>query len=55
MQSRVQLRVRVDDHGVNRCVAMHGVQFIERLLPLVLPAGFTRIRHYGLLAPARTR
>ena len=31
---------------------MEGVQFIERLLMHVLPPGFKRIRHYGLLAPA---
>ena len=29
-----------------------GTQFIGRLLQHVLPAGFKRIRHYGLLAPA---
>ena len=48
----VILRVRADDHGGKRCIAMPGVQFIERLLLHVLPPGFKRIRHYGLLAPA---
>ena len=31
---------------------MNGEQFIGRLLQHVLPPGFKRIRHYGLLAPA---
>ena len=29
--------------------------FIERFLQHVLPCGFKRIRHYGLLAPAHKR
>ena len=32
--------------------ALPGGQFIGRLLQHVLPLGFKRIRHYGLLAPA---
>ena len=52
VHGRVHLRVRADDHGGKRCIAMPAVQFIERLLMHVLPAGFKRIRHYGLLAPA---
>ena len=48
----VVLRVRADDQGGKRCIAMPGVKFIARLLLHVLPAGFKRIRHYGLLAPA---
>ena len=32
---------------------MPGTEFINRFLKHVLPAGFKRIRHYGLLAPAR--
>ena len=31
---------------------MDAQQFIGRFLQHVLPAGFKRIRHYGLLAPA---
>ena len=31
---------------------MDGQQFLGRLLQHVLPPGFKRIRHYGLLAPA---
>ena len=49
---KVLLRVRADDSGGKRTIAMHGVQFIARFLHHVLPAGFKRIRHYGLLAPA---
>jgi hypothetical protein len=49
---KVLLRVRADAHGGKRVVAIDAVQFIARLLQHVLPAGFKRIRHYGLLAPA---
>ena len=47
----VRLRVRADNHGGKRTIAMPGQQFIGRLLQHVLPGGFKRIRHYGLLAP----
>ena len=33
-------------------VALGGAQFIARFLQHVLPGGFKRIRHHGLLAPA---
>jgi Putative transposase/Transposase zinc-binding domain len=49
---KVLLRVRADDTGGRRVIAMPGEQFIGRLLAHVLPPGFKRIRHYGLLAPA---
>jgi hypothetical protein len=49
---KVLLRVRADHSGGKRTIAMDGVQFIERFLQHVLPSGFKRIRHYGLLAPA---
>jgi hypothetical protein len=32
-----------------------GSEFVARLLQHVLPPGFKRIRHYGLLAPAAKR
>ena len=52
----VRLRVRSEDSGGKRkgprVLAMQGTQFIGRLLQHVLPPGFKRIRHYGLLAPA---
>ena len=49
---QVLMRVRADDTGGKRVIAMSGEQFIGRLLQHVLPPGFKRIRHYGLLAPA---
>ena len=55
VDDRVLLRVRADgtgNTGGKRTVAMPGDQFIARLLQHVLPPGFKRIRHYGLLAPA---
>ena len=48
----VRLRVRSDDSGGKRTIAMDGQRFIGRFLQHVLPPGFKRIRHYGLLAPA---
>jgi hypothetical protein len=48
----VRLRIRADDHGGKRTIAMQGQQFIARLLLHVLPPGCKRIRHYGVLAPA---
>jgi hypothetical protein len=49
----VLLRVRADNQGGKRVVRIPGVTFIERFLQHVLPPGFKRIRHYGLLSPAR--
>jgi Putative transposase/Transposase zinc-binding domain len=53
---KVLLRVRADHSGGGkrgkRTIAIDGVQFIARFLQHVLPPGFKRIRHYGLLAPA---
>lgn len=43
---------RGGDRGGKRVIAIDGVQFIARLLQHVLPGGFKRIRHYGVLAPA---
>ena len=48
----VRLRVRADDQGSKRTVHIDGPTFIERFLQHVLPPGFKRIRHYGLLSPA---
>ena len=47
----VRLRVRADDHGGKRVISLPGQEFIARRLQHVLPSGFKRIRHYGLLAP----
>ena len=49
---KVLLRVRADATGGKRTIAMDGQLFIARFLQHVLPSGFKRIRHYGLLAPA---
>jgi Putative transposase/Transposase zinc-binding domain len=49
---KVLLRVRADATGGKRTIAMDGQLFIGRFLQHVLPSGFKRIRHYGLLAPA---
>jgi Putative transposase len=51
----VLLRVRADDRGAKRVIALSGEQFIGRFLQHVLPGGFKRIRHYGLLAPTHKR
>ena len=54
----VLLRVRSRQAGAGRrVVRLSGVEFIARFLAHVLPPGFKRIRHYGLLASAckRTR
>ena len=49
----VRLRVRDSANG-NRKRTLHvpAQSFIERFLLHVLPKGFKRIRHYGLLGPA---
>ena len=51
----VLLRVRADESGGKRVIHLPGPTFIGRFLQHVLPPGFKRIRHYGLLAPARKR
>lgn len=50
--NKVLVRVRPADGGGQRVIAIDGEQFIGRFLQHVLPPGFKRIRHYGLLAPA---
>jgi hypothetical protein len=50
----VSLRVRDSAHGKRRrTLSVPAQTFIERFLLHVLPKGFKRIRHYGLLGPAR--
>jgi hypothetical protein len=44
-------RVVIKTRGSATC-AMSGAEFIRRFLLHVLPQGFRKIRHYGLLAPA---
>ncbi len=49
----VRLRVRDSAHGNRRrTLRLPAHTFIERFLLHVLPKGFKRIRHYGLLGPA---
>ena len=38
--------------AASKIVRIDGAEFVGRFLQHVLPAGFKRIRHYGLLAPA---
>lgn len=48
----VAFRVRTDaTSGKKRTLRVPGTEFIDRFLKHVLPTGFKRIRHYGLLAP----
>jgi len=47
----VAFRVRADPTtGTKRTLRLSGAEFIDRFLLHVLPRGFKRIRHYGLLA-----
>ena len=49
--TEVMLRVRAHK-GKRRLIRLPGPEFIGRFLLHVLPPGFKRIRHYGLLGPA---
>ena len=51
-EQAVHLRVRSDDKGGKRVVPIAGPDFIGRFMQHVLPGGFKRIRHFGLLSPA---
>ena len=49
----VAFRVRVNtEGGRKRTLRLPGTEFIKRFVQHVLPHGFKRIRHYGLLSPA---
>jgi len=49
----VHFRVRAEGAtGKRRTVYLAGTEFIRRFLLHVLPKGFKRIRHYGILGPA---
>jgi Putative transposase/Transposase zinc-binding domain len=55
--------VNVDEHGVtfgyrdhaddhrSKVTMLSGVEFLRRFMQHVLPKGFVKVRHYGLLAP----
>jgi len=49
-ETTVRFRVRATPG--KRVLQLPAEEFIERFLLHVLPSGFKRIRHYGLLAPA---
>ena len=49
----VTFKVRAGSDGKKRLIRLPGSEFIDRFLLHVLPRGFKRIRHYGLLSPAR--
>ena len=52
-EAEVAFRVRADaTTGKKRTVQLKAGEFIDRFLMHVLPKGFKRIRHYGLLGPA---
>ena len=53
--NQVAFRVRADAEGRKRTRHLSGGEFIARFLLHVLPSGFKRIRHYGLLSPARKK
>ena len=53
-QTEVAFRVRVNGEGggKKRTLRLPGTEFIKRFVQHVLPRGFKRIRHYGLLGAA---
>lgn len=51
----VTFKVRAGSDGNKRQLQLPGSEFIDRFLLHVLPQGFKRIRHYGLLSPARKK
>lgn len=51
-ENKVAFRVRTNARGRKRLCQLAGPEFIRRFLQHVLPQGFKRIRHYGLLGPA---
>src|SRR5262249_15102014 len=51
---RVTFRWKDYAHGGRRgTMTLDAVEFVRRFLMHVLPAGFVRVRHYGLLATAQ--
>lgn len=47
-----RVRVNAEGGGKKRTLRLPGTEFIGRFMQHVLPRGFKRIRHYGLLGPA---
>ena len=52
---QVRIRARDNRSGGKRTVTLPTAEFISRFLRHVLPPGFKRIRHYGLLAANHKR
>lgn len=49
-KSRVSFTVRDKSDGRKKVLSLAGAEFVRRFLLHVLPKGFVKIRHYGLLA-----
>ena len=47
----VAFTVRANNKGGKRLQRLQGAEFVRRFMLHVLPGGFKRIRHYGVLAP----
>lgn len=54
-QHGVALRLRADTKGGKRVIRLPASVFIQRFLQHVLPRGYKRIRHYGILSPAHKK
>ena len=52
VRQNVAHNVGADHRPGKRVITIDGPEFIGRFLQHVLPVGFKRIRHYGLLSPA---
>lgn len=48
-------KAQARQHSGKRVIKIEGVEFIRRFLLHVLPKGIKRVRHYGVLSPARKR
>jgi len=49
-EETVTFTIKNKDRSKKRTVTLKGVEFIRRFLMHILPKGFVKIRHYGLLA-----
>jgi hypothetical protein len=52
---RVTFRYRDNRSQLMKLCTITAEEFSERFLQHVLPRGFTKVRHYGLLSPSRTK
>lgn len=51
----VRFRYRESDAGALRRMTLSPMEFIRRFLQHVLPAGFHKVRYYGLLSPTKRK